>query len=629
MTRCRSRLMLLAATLSLFLGAAPSFSADTWTNDALIDAGCQWTSDGNRESGWVLEDGLVLQRAVNEDSAEWGDRVLVIPDALAGFQAIGAASVSVDMMLGDYQGENGVWQGLVLFTDCESPDPSDAVAAVLERADGDGIYGGLRIHFPGGMSELAPIGPRIFHGMAPHHTWLDLLWVRLTVNIEVRQGNLFIEAHAVPLDAGSRNSIVAVASAEVPFHQLPGRAAALATSAQYGSGRNPRARFDYLQVRGELVVPRERPFRPVSTTIAQDYLAPDLPLLDHCPELIWDPAQADQYFSELNRKLYQLKHTMLRQDFLAVGAAASARAHTYLGGMTYVEEVLPGIVGDRGRPLSEEEKARLLERSADLHRVLQARVANRHGEMVDRAEDFLNRYPVGPFREELQVARLHGLFHLPDRRDEYWALADKLLGEIGEGDLRDRVAYNRIVRLQKDKRLDQARAEIETFLLQRADTAYRPLLLSEWHGILYLEEDWDALDRFARETEQLYEPGTRENWEARLFQGIVALRRGGDAQLAIDMFLSLMDEEPLPPDPHLHLPTQAAAWAFAASGKLQDGAATKDRIVQRLVAFPDGREKSRLLLRHAPTTFEGLYPETTRRLTVPNAHESTNPENGR
>ncbi|MBX3729667.1 MAG: hypothetical protein KF858_10825 [Candidatus Sumerlaeia bacterium] len=542
----------------------------------------------------------------------------MIPDALAGFQAIGAASVSVDMMLSDYQGKNGVWQGLVLFTDCESPEPSRAIAVVLERADDDGIHGGLRIHYPGGMSEFSPVGPEVYHGMSPHHTWLDLLWVRLTANIEVRQGNVHVEAYAVPLDAGARNSIVGVASVEVPSHVLPGRAAALATSAQYGKGRNPRVRFDNLQVRGGVVVPRERPFRPVSITIAQDYLAPDLPFLDQCPELIWDPAQADRYFSELNRKLYRLKHTMVPDEFLAVGAAPSVRAHTYLGGMAYIEEVLPGIVGDRGRPLSEEEKARLLERSADLHRVLQARVANRHGEMVDRAEDFLNRYPDEPFREELQVARLHGLFHLPDRRDEYWALADKLLGEIGEGDLRDRVAYNRIVRLQKDKRLDQARAEIEAFLLQRADTAYRPLLLSEWHGILYLEEDWDALDRFARETEQLYEPGTRENWEARLFQGIVTLRRDGDAQSAIDVFLSLMDETPHPPDPHLHLPTQAAAWGLAASDRLQDSAATKDQIVQRLVAFPDGREKSRLLFRHAPAVFERRYPEPSRRLSIAN-----------
>ena len=159
----------------LFFGTAVRASEQVYKFDELdtLDTWQAWTNDGNLQNGWQIENGVLRQTAVNDDSSQFGDRLLIRQTDGPLISPENELHISLDILLCDYEGGE-LRQGIVLFPDIETPENRGAIYIIQEYHEKEN-YAGIRVVCDDWMSPLHPYEPEIgkWHRLIIHLSEVD------------------------------------------------------------------------------------------------------------------------------------------------------------------------------------------------------------------------------------------------------------------------------------------------------------------------------------------------------------------------------------------------------------------------------------------------------------------------
>ncbi len=567
-------------------------------NPTIVSNSTAWTDDENTENGWTVFDGLIAQMAVNDDRGMGGDRVLVLPEEFATRSF--PVTLSCDMMLGNYYGSNGVWAGVVLGVSPEAPSPSNGVAIIMERADSEDNFGGLRIHAGDTMSPFAPFGTSRYHpdirGLEVK-AFNDLHWVQLIVSVtEVDSANVKVSARVNSLAHRAMSSEVHLV---IPRESLGDSRIALATSAQYGHGENPIVFWDNVSLSNyETVTARE--YRYPSNEVMSNYLQSATQRLEEWPEFVWEPYHAGVYMSEIWRRLYRIKtsHPLNPVDgsmpvydtsaYHELGAAAAYRVLSFRGDMKRLDEVIESAIESSGEEVNDSSISRWRANAQRVYGIVRAKMGN-HQKVVDRVEEFLEELDASDARVlPLKVTLLHSLHHTDKDGQKYWALAEELKDQLPEGDWKDRVLYDNVVRLHEENRYEESIAAARTMLFEKPESPYSVLLVDTIFSGLHKMGDYETSEQLFGEMNSMYGEGSSHAQVVELFRGISAFQKDGDEQEAFDIFVSLAAEPTASPE----LRAIALNWALNLDNR--SGRAHRESLLSLLEDLPNSQQKRSL-----------------------------------
>lgn len=325
----------------------------------------------------------------------------------------------------------------------------------------------------------------------------------------------------------------------------------------------------------------------VTPEIANQYLRPLARRLNEWPEIRWDVEPTKEYFKDLDRRVKRLREIMEPEAFFAAAGEAATRVAIYNGDWRRLDEALRVARDDDGNPLPPEFTDAVKAQAPELYLLIQVRLQRSHPVFVELVDRFLAKYPDAPFRNELKVAKLENLHKVPRGGSDYWDLADELMKDLPKGDLRNRTAYDRIVKHAMERNTGQMGVECEEFLLADPDSDYRPLVLSEWLGVSYLQADWATLERVAARVEKEYEAPTRENWIGGYYRAIAVWHLEQNPAKSYAMFRRLSLAPTSTPDPHHKIQVWAAYFAVLAAQRMPDAPARVGEMYEVVKDFPD------------------------------------------
>jgi tetratricopeptide (TPR) repeat protein len=223
----------LSLTTASSVFATPAI--ESFSDVSALEGWTAFTNDENTRDGWIAENGLLTQNAANEDQETWGERLLLQNNDACVVPLGGSLTVSVDLNILEFRGQQGIWQGMLLFMDPTQPTSRDGVYIIIEWAPQDDVTG-LRVYHKDWKSDLIPLNREI------------LRWERLKVQIDnPSMDSLSLKAKVWSYDDAEPEDWML--ETDLPETVNPSRTGvALATSAQYGYMRNPYVGFDNLVV---------------------------------------------------------------------------------------------------------------------------------------------------------------------------------------------------------------------------------------------------------------------------------------------------------------------------------------------------------------------------------------------